>query len=80
MEQLEAVTRQAKSVRYPFLDASGEAGRSRQPGIFGSDTGNSYRLSLAAGYEVDLWGRNRSGATAAMLEERASREDVRSLS
>jgi len=79
MEQLEAVTRQAKSVQYPFLDASGEAGRSRQPGIFGSDTGNSYRLSLAAGYEVDLWGRNRSGATAAMLEERASREDVRSL-
>ena len=79
MEQFEAVTRQARSVQYPFLNASGEAGRSRQPGILGSDTGNSYSLSLAAGYEVDLWGRNRSGVMAAMLEERASREDIRSL-
>lgn len=79
MEQLQAVTRQTRSVLYPFLNASGEAGRSRQPGIPGSHTGNSYSLSLAAGYEVDLWNRNRSGAMAAMLEERASREDIRSL-
>ena len=79
MEQLQAVTRQARSVQYPSLNASGEAGRSRQPGILGSDTGNSYSLSLAAGYEIDLWNRNRSGAMAAMLEERASREDMRSL-
>ncbi len=79
MEQFEAITRQARSVQSPFLTASGDAGRSRQPGILGSDTGNSYRLSLAAGYEIDLWGRNRSGVMAAMLEERASREDVRSL-
>jgi NodT family efflux transporter outer membrane factor (OMF) lipoprotein len=73
------VTRQARSVQYPFLNASGEAGRSRQPGILGSDTGNSYSLSLSAGYEVDLWSRNKSGTMAAKLEERASREDVRSL-
>lgn len=79
MEQLQAVTRQAGSVQYPFLNAFGEAGRSRQPGIPGSHTGNSYTLSLAAGYEVDLWNKNRSGAMAAMLEERASREDIRSL-
>ncbi len=79
MEQLQAVTRQARSVQYPFLNATGEAGRSRQPGILGSDTGNNYSLSLAAGYEIDLWNKNRSGAMAAMLEERASREDMRSL-
>jgi len=79
LSQLQAVTRQAESVRYPSLNAEGEAGRSRQPGISGPDTGNRYRLSLAAGYEIDLWNRNSSGAMAAMLEERASREDVRSL-
>ncbi|UCD48147.1 MAG: efflux transporter outer membrane subunit [Deltaproteobacteria bacterium] len=79
LSQLQAVTRQAESVLYPSLNVEGEAGRSRQPGITGSSTGTIYSLSLAAGYEVDLWKRNRSGATAAMLEERASREDVRSL-
>jgi NodT family efflux transporter outer membrane factor (OMF) lipoprotein len=79
MEQLQAVTRQAKSVLYPTLTAGGEASRARQPGIFGSTTGDNYSLSLAAGYEIDLWNKNRSGAMAAMLEERASREDVRSL-
>jgi NodT family efflux transporter outer membrane factor (OMF) lipoprotein len=79
MEQFQAVTRQARSVQYPYLNALGEAGRSRQPGITGSHTGNSYSLSLAAGYEVDLWNKNRSGVMAAMLEERASREDIRSL-
>jgi NodT family efflux transporter outer membrane factor (OMF) lipoprotein len=79
LSQLQAVTRQAESVRYPTLNAEGEASRSQRPGIFGSDTGNSYSLSLAAGYEVDLWNKNTSGTIAAMLEERASREDIRSL-
>ncbi len=79
LSQLQAVTRQAESVLYPSLNVEGEAGRSRQPGITGSSTGNSYSLSLAAGYEIDLWNRNRSGAMAAMLEESASREDIRSL-
>ncbi len=79
LSQLRAVTRQAESVLYPSLTAEAEAGRSRQPGIFGANTGNSYSLSLAAGYEIDLWDRNRSGALAAELEERASREDIRSL-
>ncbi len=79
LSQLRAATRQAESVLYPTLAAEGEAGRSRQQGISGSDTGTSYRLSLAAGYEIDFWNRNRSGAEAAMLEERASREDTRSL-
>jgi NodT family efflux transporter outer membrane factor (OMF) lipoprotein len=79
MEQLQAVTRKARSVLYPTLNAEGEASRSKQPGIFGSSTGDNYSLSLAAGYEIDLWNRNRSGAMAAMLEERASREEIRSL-
>lgn len=79
LSQLQAVTRQAESVRYPTLTAEAEAGRSRQPGIFGTSTGDNYSLSLAAGYEVDLWNKNTSGSIAAMLEERASREDIRSL-
>ena len=79
LAQLQAVTRQAESIRIPTLNAEGEAGRSQRPGIFGPDTGNSYSLSLAAGYEVDLWNKNTSGTIAAMMEERASREDIRSL-
>ncbi len=79
LSQLRAVTRQAESVLYPSLTAEAEGGRSRQPGIFGANTGNRYSMSLAAGYEIDLWNRNRSGAMAAALEERASREDIRSL-
>lgn len=78
-KQLQAVRRQAASFQYPSLDAEGQAGRSRQPGIFGDDTGNSYSLSLAAGYEVDLWSRIESAADAATLEAAASREDVKSL-
>lgn len=77
--QLEAIRRQASSLKYPTLDVEGQAGRSRQPGIFGEDTGNSFGLSLAAGYEVDLVNRLESGADAAALEAEASREDVKSL-
>jgi NodT family efflux transporter outer membrane factor (OMF) lipoprotein len=79
LKQLLAVRRQASSVRYPSLDVEGQASRSRQPGIFGDDTGNSYSLSLAAGYEVDLWNRLKSGDVAATLEAEASREDIKSL-
>ncbi len=79
LDQLEAVSRQAKSVEYPFLTGAGEVGKSRQPGIFGGDTGDRYTLSLSAGYEIDLWDKNRSGAMAAKLEEGASLEDVRSM-
>lgn len=79
LKQLLAISRQAASVRYPFLNIEGDASRSRRPGIFGNDTGNSYTLSLAAGYEVDLWSRLKSGDTAATLEAAASREDIKSL-
>lgn len=79
LDQLQAVTRQTASVRYPTLNVEGEAGRSRRPGIFGDDTGDSYSLSLAAGYEIDLWSKRKSGTLAASLDAEATREDVRAL-
>jgi len=63
----------------PSLDARGQTSRTSRPGFFGTDTGTSYRLSLAAGYEVDLWRRVRNERDAARGEVRASAADLAAL-
>ncbi len=79
LRQAEAGLRIAGAPLWPTLDASGEAGRQGQPSATGDVTGDSRGLSLAAAYEIDLWGKLRSRKTAARLRVRASREDLRSL-
>jgi len=69
----------ASASLWPSLDASGNITRTSRPGFFGTDTGTSHRLSLAAGYEIDLWHRIHAERNAARQEARASAADLAAL-
>lgn len=74
--QAEAVAREAGAGLSPTLDAqaNGTEIRSRTDNSTGSTS--NLLLGLAAGYEVDLWGRLRTRADAAALEVSGSSEDL----
>jgi len=79
LRQAEAVAVQAGAGLFPTLsaEASGSRTRSSTVGPTGSRvtaTTRRYGLGLAATYEVDLWGRIRSGQQAAELDRLATRE------
>jgi NodT family efflux transporter outer membrane factor (OMF) lipoprotein len=79
MQQVEAAFRITSSAQSPVLAAGGDLSRSQQPGLKEDFTGNSQQLSLAAGYELDLWGKLASQSKAAELELAASQQDVQTL-
>lgn len=89
LEQAEARADQVRASLFPELDAdagvtvSNEAGRLpdsvRGPGGDEVSVGTRYEASLAASYEVDLWGKFRKRTEAAELEARAVRADAQSL-
>lgn len=79
MKQQEALFRITDSSRGLILNIEGSAGRSRQPGLSGSMTSDSYSLSAAASYEIDLWKKLESRSRAAELDKLASKEDLRAI-
>jgi NodT family efflux transporter outer membrane factor (OMF) lipoprotein len=79
LEQLQAVSRQTDAARQPFINIEGSGGRARQQTLVGPVTADSFRLSAAAGFELDLWQKLRSRSDAATLDVLASREDIHSL-
>lgn len=94
LEQVEAAFRITRSDQSPVLSGGGNLSRSKQPGLTGDFTdgsqqssfsfggdfiGNSQQLSLAASYELDLWGKLAAQSRAAELELLASRQDVETL-
>jgi len=79
LEAAEAAADARGASLFPTLHVRGSASRKSAPGFLGTDTGNSHSLSLAAGYEVDLWRRARSARDAADLAAAASLEDLHAL-
>jgi NodT family efflux transporter outer membrane factor (OMF) lipoprotein len=79
LEAAQAAARASSAGLFPTLDLRASGNRKSSPGFLGTDTGNSYSLSAAAGYEVDLWRRVRSGRDAARLAAQASAEDLHTL-
>jgi NodT family efflux transporter outer membrane factor (OMF) lipoprotein len=79
VEQAEAVIRSTAAARHPTLNLTGQAGRGSQPGRNGDTDTETYRLSAAAGYELDLWGKLRQRAAAARFDAEASTEDLKLL-
>lgn len=81
LEQTEALVVSARSAELPAVNLDGAAGRGRQAGPTGAGavTADSYRLSAAASFELDLWRKLASRTEAARLEAAASREDVKTL-
>ena len=78
LNHAEALARKAGATWWPSISANGTATRSRQWGDNIPETyGNSYTASGSASYEIDLWGRVRSGRHAAVFDEHSSREDLR---
>lgn len=79
LEQVEALARITRSAESPFLSGGGNVGRSSQPGLSDDFIGNNQQLSLAAGYELDLWGKLSAQSRAAELDLSASRQDMQTL-
>jgi len=78
-EQSRAVYRSTGSARKPSVDLQGQWSREDTPSFFGNNTGNSYVLSAAAGFELDLWQKLKSRTMAAGLDMEAFREDIKTL-
>lgn len=80
LEQALALADQRRAALWPGLNA--ELGASRWKNATGTAAGGSspvsrYTGSLAASYEVDLWGRLGNEARAAILEARAAEADIK---
>lgn len=77
--QADAQLRIAGASLLPTLDAAGDAARQYSPSrgstSRGDRTSTAYSAALAASYEVDFWGRNRSIVNAAEALSVASRFD-----
>lgn len=80
LKQARALSVKSGAGRYPDLALEGSASRGRQHSDSGRTATESdvdrYALGLASTYEIDLWGRIRSGREAAALSAVASREDL----
>jgi len=87
IEEARANLQIVRSSLYPRVDAYAGADRSRrsnavEPVFPGPLTSNLYAAGLQVSYEVDLWGRVRSGANAAqstLLATRYNTETVRTV-
>jgi len=79
LEQFEAQARIAGAAQRPTVGLQGAAGRVRQSGLFGVQTDNSYRLSVAAGFELDVWRKLASRSEAARLDTLAARQELAAL-
>ncbi|MHC4924787.1 MAG: efflux transporter outer membrane subunit, partial [Planctomycetota bacterium] len=84
LAQADATARRAEAPKRPFLDGTADAGVTRRANTIDTPLGDARTrandtnlgLGLAAGYEVDLWGRIESLADAAALDATASAEDL----
>lgn len=80
LRQAEASARVAGAGRYPRVDLAGEGGATRSrtetDGEGTTATSEDYALFLAAGYEIDLWGRVRSAYRESDLLAAAAGEDL----
>lgn len=72
LQQAEAIAVKEGAARWPSVTAEA-TGSSRQNMTTRTST-ESYSLGLTAAYELDLWGRVHSIASAAALDREASRE------
>lgn len=79
LEQLEALRKTSAASLWPTLNLNASASRDRSPSTSGSNISKSSRISLAAGYEIDLWNRLHDKQQAADLRLQAGERDVQTL-
>ena len=82
LNQARALAVQAGAALYPDLTGTGGASFTRERTRNGSrrtDSNQDYFLGIISSYELDLWGRIRSGRESALLEVTAAREDLNTV-
>ena len=80
LAQAKAAADLVGAFQWPSLDASGSAARARGYDFMGQEnTSNQFNGAVAAGYEVDAWGKISATVKAAAYDHQASRFDVESL-
>jgi len=67
------------SSRFPSLNANGSGGRARQSTTLGAFTDDTYSLSAAAVFEIDLWQKIQSRTDAALYDVHAAEENIMAL-
>lgn len=75
LQQSLAIVRATNSSRGPALKIEGSRTRAKQAGVIT----NTYQLSAAASFEIDLWNKLGAKTAAARFDALASEEDLRSL-
>lgn len=79
VDQAAAVAKIAGAERFPSLGAGTQAGRQKQNFLGQTSTDNSFGVSLQAAWEVDLWGKIKAGAEAAIADAEAQQQADRAL-
>ncbi len=79
LQQSDALFRSASAARYPTLSVGGDARKGSQQGVGGEVQGEDYSLSVAAAYELDLWGKNAARSQGAAFDQGAAQEEFRSM-
>lgn len=79
INQMEALERQSRASLFPFLNAGGSASRDRQISSQGESTGSTFRMSLAAGYEFDLWEKLKKRRDSSSFQALATLEDYQTI-
>lgn len=76
LRQAEAVARQARAQQSPTLDAQLRGTETRSRRNDAESSTSNLLLGIAAGYEVDLWGRLQAREDAAQFEVGGARDDL----
>ncbi len=79
LQQSLAGARIANAPRGLNANLEGSGGRVRQSSTLGIVRQESYSLSAAAAYELDLWGKLKSTSSAARIDALASEENLKAL-
>jgi NodT family efflux transporter outer membrane factor (OMF) lipoprotein len=81
LQQLAALQRSSAAGLWPTLGVSGALSREQTARLNGSGSGvvTNSQVSLAAGYEIDLWQRLADRQQAARLRQQAGRHEILTL-
>ncbi|PLY09964.1 MAG: hypothetical protein C0624_02615, partial [Desulfuromonas sp.] len=79
LQQAEALLKSANASRLPILTAEGSATSGLQQTVSGESEGETRSVSLAAAFELDLWGKLTARSRGARLDQQASREEFKAL-
>ena len=79
VDQAAALAKVAGAERFPSVGAGSQAGRQKQNFPGQTSTDNSFGVSLQAAWEVDLWGKIKDGAEAAIADAEAQAQADRAL-